>query len=48
MIFTAGQVDFSTAGRELTPTMKMARHAVLKKYAAEVGSKSFEIRTKIL
>merc|ERR1712032_1544035 len=29
-------VDFSTDGRELTPTMKMARHAVLKKYAAEV------------
>jgi len=29
-------VDFSTDGRELTPTMKMARHAVLKKFAAEV------------
>ena len=40
MIFTAGQVDFSTDGRELTPTMKMARHAVLKKFAAEVSSKS--------
>ena len=37
-IFTdpSSQVDFSTDGRELTPTMKMARHAVLKKYAAEV------------
>ena len=33
---TSAQVDFSTDGRELTPTMKMARHAVLKKYAAEV------------
>ena len=32
----SAQVDFSTDGRELTPTMKMARHAVLKKYAAEV------------
>merc|ERR1719402_38804 len=31
-------VDFSTDGRELTPTMKMARHAVLKKYAAEVDA----------
>ena len=30
------QVDFSTAGKELTPTMKMARHAILKKYANEV------------
>ena len=40
VIFTADQVDFSTDGRELTPTMKMARHAVLKKFAAEVSSKS--------
>ena len=32
------QVDFSTAGKELTPTMKMARHAILKKYANEVGT----------
>ena len=35
------QVDFSTAGRELTPTMKMARHAILKKYSEEVRSNLF-------
>ena len=35
------QVDFSTAGKELTPTMKMARHAILKKYANEVGTLAY-------
>ena len=33
---TLAQVDFSIGGGELTPTMKMRRHAIVKKYAREV------------
>ena len=36
--FMIAPTDFSLTGGELTPTLKMKRHVVLEKYAAEIES----------